>query len=150
MYTTHKFLLAAALVGFAAVTASRADTAQTERIARGKYLVENVGMCSDCHSPRNERGEFIQSLWLTGSPLPFKPTVEMPWQPASPPIAGLPTMTAEQAINFLQTGIRPNGTRPLPPMPPFRFSEQDATAVVAYLKSIGEPAAPATVAASRH
>jgi len=26
------------------------------KVERGKYLVENVGMCGDCHTPRNERG----------------------------------------------------------------------------------------------
>jgi len=42
-------------------------------IARGKYLVERVAMCQDCHSPRNERGEFDTSRWLGGSMLAFKP-----------------------------------------------------------------------------
>jgi len=48
------------------------------KIDRGKYLVENVGMCGDCHTPHNEKGEPIREKWLQGSPLAFKPTVPMP------------------------------------------------------------------------
>src|SRR5690606_8785616 len=66
-------------------------------VERGNYLVNNVGMCADCHTPRNERGEFLMQLWLEGSALPFQPTVPMPWSPAAPPIAGLRSMTDEQA-----------------------------------------------------
>jgi mono/diheme cytochrome c family protein len=105
-------------------------------ITRGRYLVEHVGLCADCHSPRDERGQFRRELWMKGAPLPFQPTVPMPWSPAAPPLAGLPSMTTEQGIAFLRTGQRPDGSRPLPPMPAFRFDEADARAVVAYLKSL--------------
>ncbi len=108
------------------------------RLVRGRYLVENVGLCADCHSPRNAKGEFVRELWLQGAALPFQPTVPMPWSPAAPPIAGLPSMTAEQAIAFMQTGKRPDGTTPRPPMPEFRFNADDASAVVAYLKSLAK------------
>ncbi len=105
-------------------------------VTRGRYLVEKVGMCADCHSPRNEKGGFIHERWLSGSPLGFAPTVPMPWIPFAPPIAGLPTMTDAQAISFLQDGKRPDGSTPLPPMPAFRFNAEDARAVTAYLKSL--------------
>lgn len=52
--------------------------APAAKIDRGKYLVENVGMCGDCHTPHNEKGEPIREKWLQGSPLAFKPTVPMP------------------------------------------------------------------------
>lgn len=105
-------------------------------IVRGRYLVERVGLCADCHSPRNEKGEFLPALWLKGAALPFQPTVPMPWSPAAPPIAGLPSMTDAQALDFLQTGKRPDGSVPRPPMPEFRFNREDAAAVVAYLRSL--------------
>ncbi|ACB74095.1 c-type cytochrome [Opitutus terrae] len=123
------------------VRATEPATAASEQgllVERGSYLVNNVGLCSDCHSPRNERGEFIRELWLQGAALPMQPTVPMPWAAAAPAIAGLPSMTDEQAITFLTTGVRPNGSKPLPPMPEFRFSETDAKAVVAYLRTLGK------------
>ncbi len=107
-------------------------------VARGRYLVEQVGLCADCHTPRNEKGAFLKDLWLMGSALAMQPTVPMPWAPAAPPIAGLPSMTADQAVAFLQTGKRPDGSEPRPPMPPYRFSPDDASAVVAYLKSLAK------------
>jgi mono/diheme cytochrome c family protein len=107
-------------------------------VARGRYLVEQVGLCADCHTPRNEKGAFLREQWLMGSALAMQPMVPMPWAPAAPPIAGLPSMNEAQAMVFLQTGRRPDGSEPRPPMPPYRFSEADASAVVAYLKSLGK------------
>jgi mono/diheme cytochrome c family protein len=106
-------------------------------VTRGRYLVENIGLCADCHSPRNERGEFIAGQSLMGAPLGFAPSFPMPaWAPVAPAIAGLPTMTEEQAVRFLREGVRPDGSRPRPPMPEFRLNEADARAVAAYLKSL--------------
>lgn len=116
-------------------------------INRGRYLVEGVGLCADCHTPRNEKGEFVTAHWLRGAPIGFTPAMPMPWAPVAPPIAGLPSMTAEQAVKFLMEGKRPDGTMPRPPMPPYRLNEADARAMVAYLKSIGD--APAHVAATK-
>ncbi len=107
-------------------------------VERGRYLVNGVGVCADCHTPRNERGELIPELSLEGAPLGFAPTVPMPWAPAAPPIAGLKGMTDEQAKTFLMTGVRPDGSKPLPPMPEYRFSEPDAAAVLAYLRTMGK------------
>ena len=110
----------------------------SDRIERGRYLVHQVGMCIDCHSPRDEGGEFIESQHLTGAPLAFAPTVSMPWMPAAPRIAGLPVgFTEEQTVDFLMTGERPHGRGPvLPPMPPYRMTRGDAEALAAYLRSL--------------
>lgn len=107
-------------------------------IEHGRYLTERVGMCQDCHSPRDARGEFVRASWLQGSQLPFAPSVEMPWAPAAPPIAGLPSLTDEQAVTFLTNGVLPGGRRARPPMPEFRFAERDARHVVRYLRSLGK------------
>jgi mono/diheme cytochrome c family protein len=110
------------------------------QVARGKYLVEQVAMCIDCHSPRDQKGEFIREKWLQGSALDFKNTVPMPkWAEVAPPIAGLPGWTAENGVTFLVTGKDPKGEMPDPPMPQYRMSKEDATAVVAYLKSLPPP-----------
>ncbi len=41
-------------------------------IERGRYLVHNVAMCVQCHSPRDENGELIETALLTGAPMPVK------------------------------------------------------------------------------
>lgn len=109
-------------------------------VSRGNYLVHQVGMCIDCHSPRGERGEFLEDKHLTGSALPFAPSVPMPaWAPAAPHIAGLPSGWSEdQMVHFLMTGERPNNLPPpMPPMPPYRMNKADAEAVAAYVHSLG-------------
>ena len=107
-------------------------------VARGKYLVNSVGMCGDCHTPMGKNGQPVKSQYLQGAPLPFKPTVPIPgFMAIAPQIAGLPGYTEDQAVEFLITGKKPSGAMAAPPMPAFRFNKADAEAVVAYLKSLG-------------
>jgi hypothetical protein len=117
---------------------TEAAISQNEQIAHGRYIVHGVGMCIDCHSPRNERGEFVEAQHLMGSALPFAPTVPMPWANAAPGIAGFPAGYSEgDLINFLMTGQRPHGKpHAAPPMPEYRMSRADAEAVTAYLRSL--------------
>lgn len=113
---------------------------QARKLARGKYLVENVGMCADCHSPRNNKGEHDPARWLQGSVLDFVPTQPMPssvWADAAPWIAGLPNISEADAVSLLSTGKTTTGATKRAPMPPFRFSPEDAQAVVIYLKTLG-------------
>lgn len=105
-------------------------------VERGDYLVNNIGGCNDCHTPMTPQGpDMAQSLH--GGTLIFAPTVEIPWAPYAPPLAGLPAgYTEEQFVAFMQTGVRPDGSRPLPPMPPFRLNEEDARAITAYIATL--------------
>lgn len=137
MNTTTLFRsLAVLLLGAGTVLTAAASEPDAALIERGRYLVTAIGGCNDCHTPRNQRGEIVPGTELTGSALPFAPTVPMPaWAPVAPAIAGLPGYTTEQGITFLMTGMRPVGTPPRPPMPEFRLNREDAAAVVAYLKS---------------
>jgi mono/diheme cytochrome c family protein len=138
--------LALALLTFAALPSNdsaparpASPAADPALILRGNYLVNQVGLCVDCHSPRDEKGAFLQGKHLLGSPVAFAPTVPVPaWASAASPIAGLPAgWTKEAAMHFLMTGERPFNLPPVrPPMPPYRFSQDDARAVVAYLHSL--------------
>jgi mono/diheme cytochrome c family protein len=142
LFMRHWFI---ALLFFAvAITASaQSKSSNSSQLGRGKYLVEQVGMCGDCHSPRNERGQFVKEQWLAGSPLGFKPTAPIPgWVEVAPGIAGLPGWNEKDAIAFLSTGKGLNGKTTGPPMPEFRFTPNDAAAVVAYLKSLKPQSAP--------
>jgi mono/diheme cytochrome c family protein len=106
-------------------------------VARGKYLVEDIGLCGDCHTPRDEKGEPVKDQRLKGATLDFKPITPMPvWADKAPAIAGLPGWEDGAAIKFLMTGIAYNQLPRRPPMPQYRFNVQDAQAIVAYLKSL--------------
>lgn len=116
---------------------SKKEMTVAERLERGRYLVENVGMCADCHTPMNEMGEPVRENWLQGSPILFKPVFEVPnWADVALPIAGLPNMSEENAVSVLETGVYGDNQRLRPPMPQFRLNHEDAVAVVAYLKSL--------------
>ncbi|HKH99543.1 MAG TPA: c-type cytochrome [Candidatus Sulfotelmatobacter sp.] len=115
----------------------KAHAASAATVARGKYLVEGIGMCGDCHTPHDEKGEPIKEQWLKGTTLPFKPLVPMPvWADKSVNIAGLPGWEKDAAIKFFMTGIASNGLPARPPMPQYRYNQPDAEAIVAYLKSL--------------
>ena len=116
---------------------SPAPPATAEQIERGKYLVERVCLCGDCHSPRDAKGEFDRAQWLQGELISFKPDHPMPFAAIAPPIAGLPSYAKdEDAAKFLETGTNTAGKRAMAPMPQFRLNHEDALAVVAYLRSL--------------
>ena len=103
-------------------------------------------MCQDCHSPRDQQGQFVRNRWMMGTPTPFKPLAPIPeFAEYAPSIAGLSAWSEGDVIKFMMTGLGPNGARARPPMPQYRFHRDDATAVAKYLKSLqGESPAGAT------
>lgn len=133
-------VLAIVVLGLVSIVVADQKTSSgtsSAKIARGKYLVENIGMCGDCHTPHDQKGEPIKEQWLKGTELPFKPAVPMPvWADKSVNIAGLPGWEHDAAVKFLMTGIAYNGLPARPPMPQYRYSQQDAEAIVVYLKSL--------------
>lgn len=125
----------AAIVALTATTA--ATTTWAQNVAHGKYIVEGVGLCGDCHTPRDQTGTPIAAQALQGAKLGMQPLHPMPWADTAPKIAGIPGHYTEgQLVTFLQTGKRPDGSPPKPPMPPYRMSTGDARDVAAYLKTL--------------
>jgi mono/diheme cytochrome c family protein len=111
--------------------------ADTNVVARGKYLVENVAGCAECHTERDWKGTLNRDKWLRGATLGFGPTRFMPWAAVAPDIAGLPMFkTDAEAIIFFQSGTNALGKTPNPPMTTTELTREDAEAVVAYLRSL--------------
>lgn len=105
-------------------------------VARGRYLVESVAMCGQCHTPRDANGVLDRSHWLEGAAVPWVPSQgQANWPLIAPRIGGTPPATDADMIKLLTTGIWTDGTMLRFPMMPFRMSEADARAVVAYLKA---------------
>ncbi|MEZ6024406.1 MAG: hypothetical protein R3C16_13555 [Hyphomonadaceae bacterium] len=102
-------------------------------VARGDYLVNGAVLCGDCHTPRLETGALDETRKLQGGHTGAPP----PMADIAPQLAGIPAnFTEEQFVSFLQTGVRPDGSHPLPPMPPYRLNEEDARAVSAYIATL--------------
>jgi mono/diheme cytochrome c family protein len=112
-------------------------TSKANLIARGKYVVEGVAACSDCHTPRGENGESDRSKWLAGAPVFFQPAKPVPgWPITAPRLAGLPPGTDAEIITLLTTGLWRDGKPLRLPMPRFRMTRSDAEAVSTYLRSL--------------
>jgi len=136
MLLTGLFLFSAVVTN--AQVKSKSQAAGAALVGRGKYIVEHVALCVECHTPRDENGILQLREYLKGAPVPVKspPYPQMKWALKAPPIAGLPGYTEEQSIRLLMDGLTRDGGRPDPPMPQFRLNRADAEAVVAYLKSL--------------
>ena len=105
-------------------------------IEHGRYLVEQVVMCFECHSTRDTQGNIIPATRFFGGPMPMRPPWSAEWPEVIPRIAGLPGYTDELAIRLLTQGaIKRDGSQLRRPMPPFRMTPQDAADVVAYIRS---------------
>ena len=116
---------------------ARRRSSNADLIARGKYIVEGVAGCGNCHTPRIENGELDYSRWLAGASVPYLSARPEPdWPIIAPRIAGLPPATDAQMITLLTTGIWVSGKPLRSPMPAFHMTRADAEAVLAYLKSL--------------
>jgi mono/diheme cytochrome c family protein len=130
----RSLLLLAAVTPLVCSAGTAAAAQGRDAVARGRYLVGRVAVCGDCHTPRID-GKLDRAHWLEGAVFPYNPRPG--FATFAPRIAGLPAgWTKEQTVRFLQTGIRPDGTRARPPMPAYQLNSEDATAVVGYLESL--------------
>ena len=134
------FLCAAAIFGLGLAGAqTTADVASTTnaQVERGKYLVHSASMCVQCHSPRDRFGELRTDRLLTGGAVPVKSPFAGPrWAFQAPNLRNLPGYAKEDFLQLMQSGKRTDDTSPRLPMPPFRFSADDAEAIYAYLKTL--------------
>ncbi|QET04847.1 cytochrome c [Cupriavidus pauculus] len=109
------------------------------RLARGKYLMESVVACANCHATRDPRDEGKFSRSLAGGRVIDEP----PFRAVAPNITpdletGIGKWTDEQIGKAIREGVRPDGTIIGPPMPIGFYrnlSDDDLAAIVAYLRA---------------
>jgi len=124
----------AVLMGWTKPNPVAADKAEVER---GRYLVEEVAKCAECHTPRNAKGELDRDAWLQGAQIWIVPVRPIPnWAEGAPALAGLPSFTDEQAERVLEKGAGPEGEILRPPMHIYHMNHADAKAIIEYLKSL--------------
>lgn len=77
-----------------------------DAVARGRYLVDHVGICGDCHTPRTVWGAPDRRLYLAGTPQgPDGARVPN----ITPDVAtGIGDWTAGDIAMLLETGIKPD------------------------------------------
>lgn len=138
MRTLMMSTVVAALVGTAMTTGVQAQDAQVER---GKYLVEQVVRCQDCHTTKTESGELDTAKWLKGGKLDFQPIGERKgWHPTAPDLTSTSSLWArwgeDGMVKFLETAKNPRGNKADAPMPAYTMHTDDAKAIVAYLLTL--------------
>jgi mono/diheme cytochrome c family protein len=139
----RKFWIAvtASAAVFVSLSYSQDDKAQDEKVARGKYLVEEVAKCQDCHTPKMDNGSYIKSSWMKGATLNLAPAVPVAgWHAAAPDVTANSALWKrwgdEGLITFLSTGKTPRGGAAGAPMPTYTLKREDAEAIVAFLKTL--------------
>jgi mono/diheme cytochrome c family protein len=111
-----------------------ADATDAE-VARGRYLVEALGHCGECHTPRNALGGLETDQWLAGAPNPSGrgriPNITP---------AGLDWSEADIAA-YLASGFTPDfdtagGLMAEVVRNTAQLSDADRAAIAAYLKAV--------------
>jgi len=112
------------------------DAARSERWNRGAYLVNSLGHCAECHSPRNFLGGIIAAQRFAGGPDPegegWVPNITQ---------KGLGEWSANDIAYLLETGQTPDGDSVGGSMARVirntsQLSPEDRAAIAEYLKSL--------------
>jgi len=110
-------------------------------LERGKYLVEGILTCGNCHTPRGPKGVLDTANRHAGGPQVWE-TAEYKVRPSNitpDKDSGIGGWSAEQVKAAIRDGKRPNGQQISPQMPYgfYKiFTPADLDAVVAYMQSI--------------
>jgi mono/diheme cytochrome c family protein len=112
------------------------DAARSAQWNRGAYLVNSLGHCAECHSPRNLLGGIIAAQRFAGGPNPegegWVPNITQ---------KGLGEWSEKDIAYFLETGEMPEGDSAGGPMARVikntsQLSPDDRAAIAEYVKSL--------------
>ncbi len=104
-------------------------------LTRGRYLVEALGHCAECHTPRNALGGLDRARWMGGAPDPSgRGTI-----PALTP--DRLTWSAADIAYYLETGFTPDFDSAGGHMAEVientaRLTGEDRAAIAAYIKAL--------------
>ena len=116
----------------------KADSAKSAQWNRGAYLVEGLGHCSDCHTPKNLALAPIDTQAYTGG------NVDSWYAPnlTSDPKEGIGTWSTQSLVTYLRTGAMKGRGVAFGPMAQTvhdslsHLTVEDLTAMAVYIKSI--------------
>ena len=118
--------------------AYRADPARSAAWNRGAYLVEGLGHCSDCHSPRNLLGGIEKSKDFAGAVVDGWFALNL----TSSLATGLGSWSVAEIATYLKTGVARDKTTTLGPMAVVikdstsHLTDDDRLAMAEYLKAL--------------
>jgi mono/diheme cytochrome c family protein len=131
--------LAVAAIAMGLALAPHARAAETP-LERGKYLMDSIVACGNCHTPKGPSGRAIADKELAGGEVFNAPI----FHAIAPNITqdketGIGNWTDDQIVNAIRNGRRSDGTIIGPPMPIEFYrgmADSDVRAIVAYLRTV--------------
>jgi mono/diheme cytochrome c family protein len=114
------------------------DSTKSAQWNRGAYLVEGLGHCSACHSPRNLLGAVERDRAFTGATIDGWFALNLTGNLHT----GLGTWSVDELATYLKTGTAKNRTTAFGPMAEVvhnstsRLGDADLRAMAEYLKSL--------------
>ena len=117
---------------------------ETPAIQRGRYLVEGMAHCGECHTPRNLLGGMKTENWLAGGPAPEG---EGSIPNITPHADGIGSWSENDLVYSFQSGLTPSfdsfgGSMVSVQDNLSNLSESDLKAIAAYLMAIQPVAGP--------
>lgn len=111
-----------------------------DKLMHGRYLVETVAGCGNCHTPRLPDGTPDPNKKFAGAFLIKEPVFEVYAKNITPDKeTGIGSWSEGDIVNAIRNGKRPDGTNLGPPMPFLWYrhlSDTDVHAIAAYIKSV--------------
>lgn len=127
-----------AMIVSAGVLAGIATASAQTPLERGKYLMNSIVACGNCHTPQTPQGP-VPGKELAGGTR-FEEGFGVAYAPniTSDPETGIGKWSDGDIIKAIREGKRPDGTTIGPPMPIVLYrgmSDADVQAVVAYMRA---------------
>lgn len=120
------------------------DDPISDKENRGRYLVEGLGHCAECHTPRSVFGGLQTDSWMAGAPLPEGkgrvPNI-------TPHADGIGRWSVSDMVEYFESGFKPDFDSASGVMVDVidntaKLSDEDRHAIATYLKSIPPILAP--------
>ena len=122
-----------------AISAVAAGAQTPTLVERGKYLVEGVVACGNCHTPRDDKGQLQRDKALaSGLLLDIAEFKAFPANLTPDPDTGIGKWTDAQLAKAIREGVRPDKSLIGPPMPIENYrqmADDDLAAIIAYLRA---------------
>ena len=125
--------IALALALFAAT--SHAET----ELERGRYLVETLAACGNCHTPKGPNGPVPSKKFAGGDVIKHADFTAVTPNITPDPETGIGRWTDHQIFRAIREGRRPDGSLLGPAMPSRSYrnlADEDVKAMIAYLRSV--------------
>ena len=112
--------------------------AETE-VERGRYLVETLAACGNCHTPKGPNGPVLSKKFAGGDVIKHADFTAVTPNITSDPETGIGRWTDHQIFMAIREGMRPDGSLLGPAMPSRSYrnlADEDVRAMIAYLRSL--------------